>query len=380
MIPDAEFANANILVVDDQAANVRLLEELLSQAGYLAVASTQDPCAVCDLHRQYRYDLILLDLTMPVMDGFKVLEGLKALEPDGYVPVLVVTAQRGHQLRALRAGARDFVSKPFELGEVLARVRNLLEVRLSAKALQRTVLALEASRALLGAKNEELSRLLEQVVVERKRSERLALQAPPGSIAQRLPGRPDMAEDAFAETTVLVADVVGFADAGAAAPESPADPRAQLLQLDEVFDLFDGLAEAHGLKKVKTNGNSFLAVAGVPMPAADHAGRAAGLSLAMLEGLALFNQRTGAALEARIGLGSGALVAGVIGRRLYLYDVWGDAVNAACLMESRGVVGRAQLGEETRRRLGDGFLLEERGGQAPDGQRDGASWLLGRAA
>src|SRR5581483_6439741 len=112
MIHLSEILKANILIVDDQAANIVLLEKMLRGDGYLNVASTKDPYSVCELHREHRYCLILLDLQMPGLDGFQVMEGLKMSETDSYLPVLVVTAQPDHKLRALKAGARDFVSKP----------------------------------------------------------------------------------------------------------------------------------------------------------------------------------------------------------------------------------------------------------------------------
>jgi len=130
MIHSSDILKARILIVDDQEANVSLLEQMLREAGYVAVASTREPREVCGLHRKNRYDLILLDLLMPGMDGFQVMEGLKEIEPDGYLPVLAQTAQPDHKLRALKAGAKDFVSKPFDLAEVLMRVYNMLEVRL----------------------------------------------------------------------------------------------------------------------------------------------------------------------------------------------------------------------------------------------------------
>jgi len=136
MIGAPEILRGKVLIVDDQGANVLLLERMLAGAGYTSVFSTLDPGAVRGLHLENRYDLILLDLQMPVMDGFQVMTELKALEPDGYLPVLVITAQPGHKLAALQAGARDFVSKPFELAEVLARVHNMLEARLLHKALR----------------------------------------------------------------------------------------------------------------------------------------------------------------------------------------------------------------------------------------------------
>ena len=132
MVELSEILNAKCLVVDDKEANVLLIVEVLRGAGYTQIASTMDPRAVCDMHRANRYDLILLDLQMPGMDGFEVMEGLRATE-SGYIPVLAITAQPAHKQRALEAGAKDFVSKPFDLAELLLRVHNLLEVRLLYK-------------------------------------------------------------------------------------------------------------------------------------------------------------------------------------------------------------------------------------------------------
>ncbi|MEO7031826.1 MAG: response regulator [Herbaspirillum sp.] len=149
MLDATELLNASILIVDDQKANVLLLEQMLRNAGYLRISSTMDPRAVCALHREHRYDLILLDLQMPDMDGFAVMEDLKEIETGGYLPVLVITAQPGHKLRALQAGAKDFVSKPFDLVEVQTRIHNMLEVRL------------------LYQKLDNYNKLLEQTVQER---------------------------------------------------------------------------------------------------------------------------------------------------------------------------------------------------------------------
>ncbi len=136
MMAAAEILNAKILIVDDQQANVALLQQVLRDAGYLRVESTVDPHAVYTMHRNNHYDLILLDLQMPGMDGFQVMEKLKEIDVDGYVPILVITAQPGHKLRALACGAKDFVSKPFDLIETKTRIHNMLEVRLLYKRLQ----------------------------------------------------------------------------------------------------------------------------------------------------------------------------------------------------------------------------------------------------
>jgi serine phosphatase RsbU (regulator of sigma subunit) len=172
MVTSAELLNAKILVVDDKEANLRLIEGMLRVAGYTCVHSTTDSNQVCALHRENRYGLILLDLQMPGMDGFQVMEGLKEIEANGYLPVLVITAQPGHKLRALEAGAKDFVSKPFDLAELRARVRNILEVRLLhleaknySKTLEETVGELEASREVIRLKTLEEQKKSEQALV-----------------------------------------------------------------------------------------------------------------------------------------------------------------------------------------------------------------------
>lgn len=149
ILSESEILAASILIVDDQESNISLLEQLLSETGYSCVTSTLNPLEVGALHRQNRYDLILLDLQMPIMDGFQVMEGLKTNADDAYLPVLVLTAQPGHKLRALQSGAKDFISKPFDLVEVKTRIHNMLEVRLLYKKL------------------EDYNKVLEQTVLER---------------------------------------------------------------------------------------------------------------------------------------------------------------------------------------------------------------------
>ncbi len=144
-VSDSDIFNASILLVDDQEENIDLLRQLLGGAGYTQVTWTMIPQEVCALHRKHRYDLILLDLQMPGMDGFQVIEALKTNNADGYVPVLVVTAQPGHKLRALQCGAKDFISKPFDLVEATTRIRNMLEVRLLYKKLENYNKVLEAA-------------------------------------------------------------------------------------------------------------------------------------------------------------------------------------------------------------------------------------------
>ena len=159
MISSSAILHGKILIVDDQEVNILLLERTLRGAGYVSIASSMNPAEVCKLHLANRYDLILLDLQMPGTDGFQVMEGLKEIESTGYVPVLAVTAQPAHKLRALQSGAKDFISKPFDLAEVLLRVHNMLEVRLlheMARDHARTLEALALYDPLTGLANRRL--------------------------------------------------------------------------------------------------------------------------------------------------------------------------------------------------------------------------------
>jgi len=390
MIDSSAILDARILVVDDLEANILLLEQILRRAGYARVESTADASVVHELHRLHHYDLILLDLQMPGTDGFQVMESLKSLEADSYLPVIVITAQPAHKLRALQVGAKDFISKPFDLAEVLMRVRNMLEVRLlhgelrkRGDALEQKVREVEASHALIHRQSSELQSLYAKVVAEQKVSERLLLNMLPYPIAERLKVHlddiagsfPKVIADRFADVSVLFADIVDFTGFSAGMR-----PEQLVEMLNEIFTGFDTIADHRGLEKIKTIGDAYMAAAGLPVPAADHATRAAHMALDMIDALARFNAVRRCNLKLRIGINSGEVVAGVIGKRKFIYDLWGAAVNLASRMESQGVAGRVQLTEATRAMLGESFVFEERGLIAAKGMGEFRTWfLVGRA-
>ena len=355
MINSSVVLKAKILIVDDLKPNVALLERMLRGAGYSAVSSTSDPTQVFKLHERNHFDLILLDLNMPVMDGFAVMEQLKYLEVDGYLPVLVITADPEQKLRALNAGAKDFVSKPVELAELMIRVYNMLEVRLLHQA----------------SKNH-----YEEVLAEQRVSERLLRNMLPHAIAERLKGRTadsftELIADNFEDVTVLFADIVGFTQFS-----EGVSPKVIIDVLNDIFTRFDVIADARGLEKIKTIGDAYMAVAGLPVPVADHVARAAHMALDMMDAIERHNVGNEHKLKVRIGLSTGAVVAGVIGKKKFLYDVWGDTVNTASRMESHGVSGRIQLTDATRSRLADSFSIEERGSIEVKGKGEMHTWFL----
>jgi len=343
MIKVSDILKASILIVDDKDANISLLSQMLRGTGYVSIASTRHPREVCELHRKNRYDLILLDLQMPGMDGFQVMEELKAIETDGYLPVLVVTAQPDLKVRALKAGAKDFVSKPFELAEVLIRVYNILEVRL---------LHLETKR------------LYDRVAAEQKVSERLLLNVLPHAIAERLKARPnlitdgllDVIADSFPEATILFAGLHDFSrlTEGMAATDV-------VKLLNQIYSGFDALIQKLGLEKIKTIGDAYMVAAGVPVARPDLAEAIAEAALGLQQEIALHDAPNGETFSLRIGINTGPVVAGVIGKTKFSYDVWGETVNTAWHMEIYGAPGSIQLNETTHALLHDRYLFEERG-------------------
>jgi class 3 adenylate cyclase len=226
------------------------------------------------------------------------------------------------------------------------------------RALTRKLERSEEQRRLLEVMNDRTQSVLRAVRDElqqaNERSERLLLNILPPPIAERLKASPGVLADRFDAVTVLFADLVGFTSLSR---EVPAD--ALVGMLNELFTEFDRLTDLHGLEKIKTIGDAYMAAAGIPIPCADHATRAARLALDMLGALAAYNARHGHALALRVGLNTGPVVAGVIGSRKFSYDLWGDTVNTASRMESHGLPGRVQLTEATRDAL-PSEMVEER--------------------
>jgi class 3 adenylate cyclase len=210
------------------------------------------------------------------------------------------------------------------------------------------------------------------IAEERAKSERLLANMLPGAIAERLKQRPQAIADGFDAVSVLFADIVGFTPLSATM-----QPHALVELLNRVFSRFDELARAHGLEKIKTIGDAYMAVAGLPAPREDHARAAAELALAMRDEIGRFSDGK---LRLRIGLHAGSVVAGVIGVSKYSYDLWGDTVNTASRMESHGAPGAIHASAEFRASAGDGFVWEERGAVDIKGKGPMQTFWLARRA
>ena len=303
MITPTDILLGKILIVDDQEANVALLEQVLREAGYSNVSSTNDSTKVCELHLQHHFDLILLDLLMPKMDGFQVMENLKEIEQGGYLPVLVITAQPAHKLRALQAGAKDFLSKPLDLAEVQLRVHNMLEVRLL---------------------HQETQNLCDRLLAEQKISGRMLLNALPTTLVDRLKKRPEfeagvlpeIITESYAEVTVLFRDILEFTQFAEGAS-------AEVLMgvLDDLSTRLDETPTSLGLDRNKSIDNAYLAAIPLTDAVADHTIKTAHKALDIMEAVDRFNKHSRYQLHLRIGLDTGTETSSLASRRTIIYDL-----------------------------------------------------------
>lgn len=302
-----------VLVVDDEEANRDLLRDPLEARGYRVLEAANGQQALERITAEPP-DVILLDLMMPGLDGFEVCRILKSNPQWAIIPVLMVTAlsERKERLLGIEAGANDFLNKPVDLQDLILRVKNAIHTK----------------------------SLYDQLQIEREKSEHLLGNILPLSIAQRMKAGELSIADYFADATVLVCDLAGFT---ALAAHMPAEELVYLL--NEVFSGFDLLVEQRGLEKIKTIGDAYMVAGGVPHAAGDHAAAVADLAMAMLRELERFNFEYNTSLSIRVGISTGPLVGGVIGRKKFSYDLWGDTVNIACRLESAARPGSIQVNE-----------------------------------
>lgn len=342
---------ARILVADDNPNNRMLLTARLRRQNY-EVESVIDGQAALERLASAPFDLVLLDIMMPRLNGFHTLEAIKADDRLRQIPVIMISAldDLDSVVRCVELGAEDHLPKPFN--------SVLLQARISA--------SLEKKRL----RDRERAYLAE-IEAERAHSERLLLNILPRSIVERLKSSTDTIADSFESVTILFADIANFTALAAAIPA------AEVVRLlGGLFGAFDQHVEALGLEKIKTIGDAYMAVGGLPEPVPDHAERVARLALAMQEEMAAFNVTYGHDLALRIGINSGPVIAGVIGTSKFAYDLWGDAVNIASRMEKRGQAGQIQLSENTRAMLGDDFEVESRGTAQIRGRGEMALYFL----
>jgi class 3 adenylate cyclase len=340
---DPLFASFCILVVDDSRTLRRILIRELNSLGFQNTLEAADGIEAIAAVRSKSIDLMLLDMEMPELDGLGVLTELKSDDTYKSLPIIVISGadQFDKTIKCIEIGAEDYLPKPFDPILLRARIFSSLEKKRLRDLDQKRV--------------EELNKEKELLEFEQMKTEKLMLNILPKPIAERLKKGEKNISGSYPEVTILFSDLVGFTKMSS--QKSAAD---LVKLLNDLFSRFDRRAENLGLEKIKTIGDAYMAVGGLPIPRSDHAEIAADMAIGMFEDLAAFNAENNAELNMRIGLNSGPVVAGVIGFTKFSYDLWGNTVNTASRMESTSLPGRIQISPATQEALHDRFVLEER--------------------
>jgi adenylate cyclase len=337
-------AEHRVLLIDDQAMIGAAVRRLLSGQPDIVFEFCQESTAALAAAEAFHPTVILQDLVMPGIDGLEMVRQFRGLPATADVPVIMLSAQEEPTVKArlLEAGANDYLIKLPDQVELIARIR------VHSDAYRRL---LERNAAFVA-----LERSLADLELEREKSERLLRNILPEKIADRLKNGESAIADSFPEVTVLFADLKGFTEFS-----QHTDAQHLVGLLDEIFSAFDHLASIHGVEKIKTIGDAYMAVAGLPVPRSDHADAVASMAIGMQEAFRNVMTNRSLGLEVRIGIHSGPVVAGVIGRHKFTYDLWGDTVNLASRMESHGEPSRIHVSEATRLLLADRFRFADRG-------------------
>lgn len=339
----AQTKQMKVLVVDDSRTLRRLLIRELNAVGITNIAEAADGVEALEKASAVTFDLMLLDMEMPEIDGLETLKAVKASEALRHMPVIVVSGSEHFErtIECIEVGAEDYLPKPFNPVLLRARVFSSLEKKRLRDLDKERILQLQHEKELLN--------------IEQMKTEKLLLNILPKPIAERLKKGESNISGNYPEVTILFSDLVGFTKM------SSQKTAAELVKLlNDLFGRFDKRADALGLEKIKTIGDAYMAVGGLPIPRSDHAVIAANMALGMYEDLEEFNAAHGMTLQMRIGLNSGPVVAGVIGFTKFSYDLWGNTVNTASRMESTSLVGRVQMTPMTRNLVEADFEIEER--------------------
>lgn len=328
------IANAAILVVDDNESNRVLLSRRLSRQSY-EVTTAADGLEAMEKIRSAPFDCVLLDVMMPGLNGYEVLEQIKEDEKLRHIPVVMISAMDDIDslVRCIEHGADDYLSKPFDPVLLGARINACLEKKRLRDQEQGLIARLQEEQAMV---------------------EKLLLNVLPERIAKRLKDGESTIVDQFPEATVMFIDLVGFT------PLFHEHKPAKIVHvLNDIFSAFDKLSESFGLEKIKTIGDAYLVVAGIPTPLPDHAEAIANMALAARDVLVRISERCEFDIQMRIGIDSGPVVAGIIGEKKFIYDLWGNTVNTASRMESHGEPGLIQVTDRVYESIKDKFTFDD---------------------
>ena len=326
-----------ILIVDDESANLDIIDKILQQSNHKTFTAESGAEALKILEKESaKIDLILLDLIMPEVNGMDLLKKLKHNNNTYHIPVIILSAldEIDTIVECISMGADDFLIKPVNRILLHARLNNALEKKYF---------------------HDKEIKYQKQIKIEQEKSDKLLLNILPESIAQRLKNGESLIADDFEDSTVLFADLAGFTKLS-----STISATDVVMQLNSIFSLFDGLLIKYSLEKIKTIGDCYMLVGGLPKPDKNHADSVARMALEMLDTIEQINTKTDQSLKVRIGMNSGPVAAGVIGKEKFIYDLWGDTVNVASRMETFGSNSKIHVSSNTYLQLKDYYNFTKR--------------------
>ena len=327
----------SILIVDDESANLDIIDKILQQSNHKTFTAESGAEALKILENESaKIDLILLDLIMPEINGMELLKKLKDDSNTYHIPVIMLSAldEIDTIVECISMGADDFLIKPVNRILLHARLNNALEKKYF---------------------HDKEIKYQKQIKIEQEKSDKLLLNILPESIAKRLKNGESLIADDFEDSTVLFADLAGFTKLS-----STISATDVVMQLNSIFSLFDGLIVKYSLEKIKTIGDCYMLAGGVPKPLSSHADSVVKMALDMLDTIEQINTKTNQSLKIRIGINSGPVSAGVIGKEKFIYDLWGDTVNVASRMESFGSNDKIHISKSTYSQLKDNYSFTKR--------------------
>ena len=339
-----ELLNFSVLVVDDSRTLRRILIRELNSLGLTQILEASDGLEAIDMVKHHTIDLMLLDREMPELDGLGVLHALKSDDLYKSLPIIVISGAEQFEktIQCIEIGAEDYLPKPFDAVLLRARIVSSLEKKRLRDLDQNHLELLNQEKMLLE--------------IEQLKTEKLMLNILPKPVADRLKKGEKNISGSYPDVTILFSDLVGFTQLS-----SHISASELVSVLNNLFTRFDKRAEALGLEKIKTIGDAYMAVGGLPIPRSDHAEICADMALGMFDDLIEFNREHSSELNMRIGLNSGPVVAGVIGFTKFSYDLWGNTVNVASRMESTSQPGKVQVSPSSYEALKSNYQLEEVG-------------------
>jgi class 3 adenylate cyclase/CheY-like chemotaxis protein len=349
-----------ILVADDDRFVHLFIENAIETEQHdYRIISAYNGTDACNIANEQEIDLIIMDWEMPVMNGIDALEVLKSDPKTVDIPVIIITAS-GNLQTAFNAGAIDFLRKPMDQTELLVRVKSTLSMFKLIQSIEQQSRELENKNQKLEQQSKQLEEKHEILLVEQKKSDDLLKNILPNEVAEQLKNKGTVDAKTYKNVSVLFTDFQGFTNIS-----EKLSPQDIIKELDVFFAKFDEIIGGHFIEKIKTIGDAYMCVGGLPLRNKSNPIDTVLAGLEMQDFVCKLNDEKAARGEERwnlrVGIHTGRVVAGVVGKKKFAYDIWGDTVNTASRMESAGEIGKVNISGETYSKIEEYFECEYRG-------------------